>query len=159
MSGILKGMDPAATPPRRRPAAVWVLIGVCAFQALSGLAGGFGLSLAPDGGTLQFPVSYLEGTPFDDYLVPGLILLVVLGIFPLVVVYGLLRRRAWGWWGAGVLGVGLLIWLAVEVVLVGERLYADAPGVSLAFWLGYGLVGGAIVALCLAPPVRRFYGT
>ena len=52
------------------------------------------------------PLSMLEGSPFKDYLIPGLILLVVLGLFPLVVLYGLVRRRRWGWWLSIAVGAG-----------------------------------------------------
>jgi len=141
---------------RSRPASVWALILVCVLQAISGLAGGVGLLGAPDGSLLQFPTDGLEGTPFSDFLIPGLILLLVLGVYPLVVAYGLWRRRAWAWWGAGILGVGLLIWLAVEIALLGAPLMESGVGVALGLWIGYGVVAALILLLTLLPATRRW---
>jgi hypothetical protein len=43
------------------------------------------------------PTSLLEGSPFDSFLIPELILLLVRGIAPLVAGVGLLLRRTWAW--------------------------------------------------------------
>ena len=73
----------AATNPRgaarsaarsSRPAAVWALMALLLLQGISGIAGGVALVAAPDGRIMQMPVSYLDGSPFSDYLIPGLIL-------------------------------------------------------------------------------------
>jgi len=132
-----------------------------AVQALSGLAGGVALVIDPSGGVLRMPVSALRSGPFTDFLVPGLILLLVLGVFPAAVAVALWRRprwsamagpeRAfgehWSWVGAGVVGVGLLIWLAVELWLVGP---------SWLLW-AYAVLGAAILMVALAPGTRRSY--
>ncbi|MEE4276176.1 MAG: hypothetical protein V2J16_09975 [Thermoleophilia bacterium] len=139
---------------RRRPGAANLLAAFCAVQGMSGVAGGLGLMLDPSGESLSFSQSYLEGTPFGSFLVPGLVLFVVLGLLPLVVFYGLVRDRAWSWLLSVVLGVGLVIWLATEVVLVGDRLYSDAPVISLFLWGFYGVVAAAILILSQLPSVR-----
>jgi hypothetical protein len=59
-------------------------------QALGGIAGGGALAIKPHGDLLKMPMSYIEDSPFHDYRIPGLLLLLVLGIFPLVVAIGLL---------------------------------------------------------------------
>ncbi len=41
---------------------------------LGALAGGLALVTAPDGSNMGFDVGLLAGSPFDDYLIPGLIL-------------------------------------------------------------------------------------
>ncbi len=46
-----------------------------AFAALGAVAGGLAL-LA---GVIQFPLEQLQGTPFRDYTIPGLILVIVVG--------------------------------------------------------------------------------
>jgi len=139
-----------------RPASLWALIVVCILQGLSGIAGGVALLGSPDGSVLQFPADGLEGTPFSDFLIPGFILLLVLGVYPLVVVYGLWRGQAWAWWGAGVLGIGLPIWLAVEIALLGSSLMESGVGVAVGLWVGYGVVAVIILALTLLPATRRW---
>lgn len=66
-----------------KPWTVKLLIGLIVFQALGAIGGGVGLIQDPVE-NIGMPVSLLEGTPFDDYLIPGLILLVVvlLGYLP-----------------------------------------------------------------------------
>lgn len=140
-----------------RPASAWALLACCIFQAISAIGGGLALVLDPTASSMGWSADILEGSPFGDFLLPGLILLVVLGLFPLVVAYGLWRRHRWGWWGAGALGVGIIIWLATEVILIGDALLSSAPGFTIAFWVAYGLLAILILTLVLLPPVRRFY--
>jgi hypothetical protein len=51
-----------------------LLLGALAWQGLTGLAGGVALVADPSGRALGLPAGWLEGTPFADYLVPGLVL-------------------------------------------------------------------------------------
>jgi hypothetical protein len=48
-----------------------------AFVGLTAVGGGIALATGAEGD--RFPVSWLDGTPFDSYLVPGLILAIVVG--------------------------------------------------------------------------------
>ena len=153
--------ETALDTPTRRPAAVVALIVVQLFQAVGALAGGAVLVTSPKGGIIKMPLSSLKGSPFSDFLIPGIILFVVLGVGPLVVAWALLRRprsaaleavnpfrhEYWGWTLSGVIGVGLVIWIAVEVLIVPLSFLQP-------FYAGVGLV---IIALTLAPPVRAFY--
>ena len=47
--------------------------------------GGSHLIAFPDGSSLQLPAGFLQHTPFSDYLIPGIILFAVLGLFSLFV--------------------------------------------------------------------------
>ena len=97
-------MAPDAADRHRRPALAWVLFGLLVLQALGGIAGGAALAIKPNGDLLKMPPTYIEGSPVRDYRVPGLILLLVLGVFPLVVAIGFLQRRPWAWFGAFAVG-------------------------------------------------------
>jgi len=155
---------PATDTPKRaviRPAAATALIAVLFLQAAGGLGGGAALIASPKGGFIKLPLSDLAGSPFHDFLVPGLILFVVLGVAPLLVAWALLRRppvaaleainpfrrQYWAWTAAGVIGCGLLIWIAVEVTII--------PFSALQPF--YAAVGIAIIALALLRPVREYY--
>lgn len=135
----------AASDKPRRPAALWVLLVLLVVQGVGGIAGGLSLALAPDGSIMRMPVSYLDGSPFPDYLVPGLILLLVLGVPPLVVAAGLWRGRRWAWYGSVVVGCALMIWILVELTIIPFS------------WLqpAFGLVGVLIFGLALLKSVRR----
>jgi hypothetical protein len=101
-----------------RPAAVLALMALLLLQGISGVAGGVSLVTAPDGRIMQMPVSNLDGSPFSDYLIPGAILLLVLGVFPLVVLVGLWLCPRPAWYGAFPVGCGLIIWIIVEVFII-----------------------------------------
>ena len=144
---------------RGRPASAWLLIALMAFQAVSALAGGAAMLIAPRGGI--FPIEMLAASPFDTFLIPGLLLFGVLGVLPALAAWALLARprwaamapieRAfgahWSWPFGGALGVALVIFIAVEVAMIGGH------------WLQglYGGVGVGLIALALWPGTRRYY--
>lgn len=138
----------ALTRPSR-PVTLYVLMACLLFQGLSGILGGFMLVSDPSGESLQIPLNWLQGSPFNDYLIPGLVLLIVLGVFPLVVIYGLWVRASWAWLAALLVGIALLIWIGVEILVIG---YQTQPP----FQLIYGVLGIVIVVLTLLPRVRAY---
>lgn len=117
-----------------RPVTRYLLMLLLFFQGASGLFGGTALVLDPTGGYLGLPLFFLEGTPFNNYLYPGLILLTVLGIFPTVVFVGLWKRRPWSVKGSLLVGMALVIWIGVEILMVG---YHSEPPLQLI----YGMTG------------------
>ena len=138
------------TLSNRRPGAVWALMVFLCIQALGAIGGGVGLVQDPVE-NIGMPLSMLDGSPFSDFLVPGLILLIVVGLPPLVAVYGLAGRRRWGRWFAIVAGAGLVIWIITEVVLLGYL-----PGTGLGLQIGMGLLGVLILVMALVRPTRRY---
>ena len=93
--------------------------GLQVFIGLGGFAGGFGLVTEPSGANLGFDVDLLSKSPFSDYLVPGLFLLVVNGLGSLAGgVLSFLRYRRAGLC-AGALGAFLMIWIVVQVWWIG----------------------------------------
>jgi len=138
----------AAGGKPRRHGLVWLLLGFLVLQGIGGIFGGAAFVLAPDGDLLRMPTSHLDGTPFSDYLIPGLLLLTVLGVFPLAVAVGLWRRRPWAWFGAFAVGCGLVIFELVEYAMIG-------PDPQQLVWAS---IGGLIAVLCIAPSVQRYSG-
>lgn len=146
----------------RRPPAVYILWFLVLFQAASGLFGGGALLASPTGSLLQMPLSMLDGTPFSNYLVPGLILLLVLGVLPSILVYALLARPVWlradilniyrgvhwAWTYALYTGIMLVIWIDVQIFLIGYGHFIQTL---------YGLIGIAIVIATLVPSVKEYY--
>lgn len=132
----------------RRPAALWILLVLLLVQGLGGLGGGLSLVLEPDGSIMQMPTSHLDGSPFSDFLVPGLILLMVLGVLPLVAVVGLWLGRRWAWYAAFTVGCALMVWILVEITIIPFN------------WLqpAFGVVGVLIFGVATLKSVRRFFG-
>jgi hypothetical protein len=150
------------SPLVRRPLALWGLIGALAFLAVGGWYGGVSMLLDPSGASLGMQ-EVVPRLPVTDLVLPGLFLIVVMGVGPLVAAYGLLARprwpvlarlerasgRSWAWSAALTIGVVLAGWLALQGVLIGFR------------WpIQYVTAGNAavIVALALSPTVRHHAG-
>lgn len=92
------------------------------FVAVTAFAGGAALtlgSLVPQEGWVIVPPSeYLAGSPFESYLVPGLLLAVVLGGVHLVAFVMVLRRHRWSHLMSAVAGFDALIWIFVQMVFI-----------------------------------------
>jgi len=99
-----------------------VVIGVGVFQimmALSAGAGGIGMVADPSGGNMGFSPDQLSGTPFSDYLIPGLFLLLVIGVGHLLGGIVTFTRYRYAGEIAMLLGALLILWIVVQVLLIG----------------------------------------
>jgi hypothetical protein len=110
--------------------------------SIGALGGGLVLVIAPRGEIMPLPLSALAGSPFESYLVPGLILFGVLGLGPLVAVGLAWLRHPLAPTAALVVGTGLLIWVAVEVAIIG---YSNEPPLQAI----YGILGVAITLVAI----------
>jgi hypothetical protein len=148
------GKHEARKPAARAkiPGTVKALIVLTGIQAVGAIGGGVGLVRDPVE-NIGLPLSLLEGTPFKDYLIPGLILLIVVGLFSLFVFAGLLRRWKPAWWLSLASGGALVIWIVAEVALLGYL-----PGAGIGLQIVFGLIGIAVVVLALLARTRRYFG-
>jgi hypothetical protein len=128
------------------------LLILTAIQGMGAIAGGIGLVRDPID-NIGMPLSVLEGSPFKDYFIPGLILLVVVGLFALLVLAGLLRRWKPAWWLSLASGGGLVVWIITEVALLGYL-----PGSGIGMQIVMAILGLGIVTLTLLAPTRRYFG-
>jgi hypothetical protein len=134
-----------STQQQDRPLTLWALIATVGVLGVSGLAGGGQFILAPSGRLISISPTLLAGSPFESYLVPGLVLFSILGVFPLVVVYGLYRRKRWAWPATIAVGVALVVWVLVEGVVIGFGKRLQYPHL---------VQGVVIVGLAVLPSVR-----
>jgi len=106
------------------------------FLGVGAIGGGLALIVGPRGEILPLPLAPLRGSPFETYLVPGLILFGVLGLGPLIAARLVWLRHPLAPIVAVGVGIALLIWVAVEIALIG---YSDEPPLQ-AFYLLLGAV-------------------
>ena len=86
-----------------------------------GAIGGAAFMLArPDGSLMGFSVEMLAGSPFSDFLIPGLVLGGVFGIGSFVVVALGLRGALIAPFLAFAIGCGQMAWIVVELAIIGE---------------------------------------
>lgn len=111
------------------------------FNALSALAGGFGLMADPSGENLQMHTYWLKGTPFSDFLIPGIILFVVNGLGN-TAGFALTVQKIRFAPGIGIIfGAAMVIWIITQVVMIGymsflQPLYFTTGGLQLIFgWM------------------------
>jgi hypothetical protein len=119
-----------------------VLLVLEVLLSLGALGGGLVLILAPRGEILPLPLSALAGSPFDTYLGPGLILFSVLGLGPLVAARVAWLRHPLAPVTAFIVGVALLIWIAVEIAIIGYS--KEPPLQAIYLTLGAAITVGAI---------------
>ena len=146
---------------RARPVAVWFLFGLMLFNGIGALISGAMLFLAPDGHLLGLTEDILNRSLLSSYLAPGLILFLLIGVFPIFVCFSLLKLPGWRWpdrinparkyhwaWSASwAVGIIMLIWIITETSLLG---YISALQPVIAIW------GLAIFVLTMLPATRRY---
>jgi hypothetical protein len=145
----------------KRPLPLWILLLWLVFLAFGGLYGGIAMLIDPSGDAMGVDV-LLPLLPVPDFILPGLFLIFEMGLAPLVLVFGLLARPNWAWadaltrwsghywaWtGTLFLGFLLLLWLAVQAMLIGFT-----TGIQYVMLVN----GVALPGFALWPSVRRLY--
>jgi len=140
-----------------------ILITLLVFLGLGAIGGGAFLIISPSGKLIGgLPLSILENSPFPDFLIPGIILFLILGIAPFLISFALIRKPEidiaehlnffkdmyWAWSYTIYIAFALIIWIQVETIFIN--------GVS---WLQtfYMLYAIPIIFTALLPQVRNLY--
>ena len=88
------------------------------FDGISALYGGIAFISDPTGGFIKMPLELLKNTPFRDYLIPGIVLLVFNGISSIVIsVLTMLSIKNYQWLII-FQGIVLTIWLTVQIFMI-----------------------------------------
>ena len=143
----------------KRPLVLYPLLFLHLMLGTSALYGGWMLMTDPV--AFGMNPAWLNGAPFGGYFLPGLILFVLLGLFPLFTFWGLIVRpagrragifnlypeRHWAWTYSLFSGLTVMIWITVQMVFI--------P----AFWLQpvFMTTGLLILILTLWPSVMRHF--
>ena len=136
-----------------------ILLGLLGIGAIGG---GGALIISPTGELLEMPLSMLEKSPFNSFLVPGIILFSVLGLVPLSLIIALIKKPEsklaekinffrdmhWTWTYSIYIGFILIIWIQLQMVFVDD-----------VHWLHtfYMLLAVIIIFIALLPQVRNLY--
>ena len=129
--------------PIDRPPFVWIAVTLEVMTGILAVPVGWSFIQDPTGRALGIPQGWIEATPFGSYLIPGLYLLGINGI-GMVALAALTVRRHWvAPWLTGTLGVGLIVWIGVQIVVLPETMILTwvflsigvALGLIALFWL------------------------
>jgi hypothetical protein len=127
-----------------------------------GFAGGIMMLVDPSGELLGV-ADILPQLPVPNFILPGIFLLVVMGLFPLVLAIALVVRPGWSWvdsllqwanhywaWTGTLILVAILaLWLLYEVWLIGIFPITTITAV----------LGLLILIFALMPGVRKYYAS
>jgi hypothetical protein len=139
-----------------------LLIFLLAFLGLGAVFGGGVLIISPAGKLFSMPLSMLQNSPFNSFLVPGIILFLVLGVVPMFLVFALLKKpdnkwaeqlnffydMHWSWTFTIYVAFALIGWIQIEMLFLGG-----------AHWLQtfYMFLAVVIIFIALLPQVRGLY--
>jgi hypothetical protein len=146
----------------KKPPELYLLMILVIFQAISGVFGGVTLVYDPTGNIINMPLEILHDSIFKSFLIPGIILLILLGLFPLLIfilmifepqkdiieIINIYPDRKYIWAYNIYLGIMLLIWITVELHILET---VDVLHTVYAF------VGILILIISLSPRVMRYY--
>ena len=92
-----------------------------AINGLSALLGGYMLITDPSGQSLDLNVEWLQTTPFPNYLIPGIVLFLLIGVtnvWGMWLIFNRNKKRA----AVGTLfGFFLMAWIIAQVIWIGYK--------------------------------------
>lgn len=124
------------------------LAAVAAINLLSALIGMVGLTV---GGGMGLPPEWLEGSVFDSYVWPGIILGIVVGGVQALALAAQFGRFAVAWGMHAAAGLTMMIWIFVEIAMM--LVWSPLHGIFFAT----GLIQTVLAALALGAWPRPFF--
>jgi len=107
-----------------------IVIIMLLFNGIGAFYGGLSLITDPTGNKLQIPLSYLEHTPFRNYLIPGIVLLCVNGFFSFLTLLTIILQYKRADLFVIIQGILLSGWIIVQIILL-RMFYAPLHGTLL----------------------------
>ena len=88
------------------------------FVAIGALPAGYAMITDPTGNSLGMTTEMLAGSHFQNFLVPGIFLFTVNGVFHLLAGILSILKKKYTWLFGLALGFALLVWITVQVFSV-----------------------------------------
>lgn len=100
----------------------WIRISsiiIVGFTAIGAIYGGLTFIFTPNGDLLSLSPGLLEGSPFVDYLIPGIFLLVFIGIFHFAALIYLLKKLPRTKEVMFAAALVFAVWMIVQLFIIG----------------------------------------
>ena len=139
-----------------------LLIALMGFLGLGAIGGGGVFIISPSGKWMGMPLSMLNNSPFNNFLIPGIILFSVLGLVPIMLIIALLKKPQsklaerinffkdmhWSWSFSIYIAFILIFWIQIQMEFL-----------SAVHWLHtfYMFFAVVIIFVALLPQVRNQY--
>lgn len=88
------------------------------FNGIGALYGGLNLIIHPDGSSMQMSLDFLKHTPFQNYLIPGIILFIANGLFSFIVLTAVIFKHLYAPFLVLAQGAILTGWIIIQIVLI-----------------------------------------
>ena len=88
------------------------------FNGIGAIYGGYMLMVDPSGSKIELQLSYLEHSPFNNYLIPGIVLFTCNGVLSLVTAVFIIFNRPYYPTLIFIQGCILLGWIIIQVMMV-----------------------------------------
>lgn len=139
-----------------------LLVFLLGFLSIGAIYGGLALIIRPNGSFFEIPVDILHNSPFKNFLIPGIILLVSFGIIPIYILYAIFKRPDnkflqklnllydyhFSWTFSVYIGFALIIWINVQT------LFFNAVDIIHTIYSSLGIL---IVCIALLPKSRQSF--
>jgi hypothetical protein len=133
------------------------------FLGLGAISGGVLLIISPTGEMLGLPITEFKNLPFQNFMIPGIILFTVLGIIPLLLIPALIKKpdsrladrlnlfkdMHWSWSYSIYVAFALIGWIQIQLIFLQSAVYWLHT-----FYIFYGLL---IILIALLPQMRIAY--
>ena len=127
-----------APPPRERRQLSGIegaLSAIAAVISVAAVSFAVGLLSAPDGSKVNLNAEMLQRGPFDDFLIPGILLLVFVGGSSAVASVLVLAAHRYAWRASAVTGAIVVTWVTTRLAIMGFGSYFEplvfAAGVAM----------------------------
>src|SRR4249919_2165638 len=120
-----------------RPRYVWIAVILEVLTGILAIPVGWLFIQDPTGKGLGITQGWIEATVFGSYFIPGLYLIAINGLAMFAAAALNVRRHWIAPWLTGTLGVGLIIWIAVEIVTLPETMILTWIFLAIGFALGF----------------------
>ncbi len=139
-----------------------ILLFLLSVLGLGAIFGGGVLIISPSGKMFGMPLSMLDNSPFDNFLIPGIILFSLLGLAPIGLTLALIKRPEsnfaelfnfysdmyWAWTYSIYVSFALIIWIQLEMT------FLRAVHWSHTLYMFFAI---CILFVALLPKVRNLY--
>ena len=140
----------------------YLLAALLIILSIGAIYGGMSLIDDSSGENLNLQLAEYVDFPFKDFLIPGVMLLILFGFIPLLLIYPLFtkpkyswanifniyKRRHWVWIYPVYLGIILVCWVNFQILMIGYNSYVQ---------IIYSFYGLSLIAVSLLPKHMRFY--
>jgi len=139
-----------------------LLLFLLAFLGIGAIGGGGALIVSPDGKLIGMPLSMLNNSPFSNFLLPGIVLFLVIGVAPMLLIIALLKKPLsktaerlnffndmhWSWTYVIYTGFATIFWIQFEMIFLATVHWLHT------FYMFFAVV---IIFTALLPQVRYLY--